>query len=192
MMLDAGACPDGVESPIGRTPLHQAAEWSDEAIVSALIAKGANVNAKMKGSLQTPLYIAINTNRPSIVRLLLDAGADRNAVFEGNWTPVHKAAECPDYEIMGMILEKEVDLNTQLPDRGWTSLHIATSCRHMQTVKMLLEAGADVNVMATGGLTPLGLAERMQASDLIDTFRHFAATKRSSIWTTFGYMPQVL
>ena len=179
MMLDAGACPDGVENPIGWTPLHQAAEWCDEAIISALVAKGANVNAKMNGSLQTPLYIAINTNRPSIVRLLLDAGADRNAVFEGNWTPVHKAAECPDYEIMGMVLEKEVDLNTQLHDRMWTPLHIATSCRHMQTVKMLLEAGADVNAMAAGELTPLGLAERMQASDIVDTFRHFAATKRT-------------
>lgn len=178
MMLDAGACPDGIENPVGWTPLHKAAEWSDEAIISTLIARGANVNAKMNGSLQTPLYIAINKNRPSIVRLLLNAGADRNAVFEGNWTPAHMAAKCPDYKIMRMLLETEVDLNTQLHDRGWTPLHVATRCRHMQTVKMLLEAGADVNIRAAGELTPLGLAEQIQASDLVDTFRHFAAAKR--------------
>ena len=179
MMLDAGACPDGIENPVGWTPLHKAAEWSEEATISTLIAGGANVNAKMNGSLQTPLYIAINKNRPSIVRLLLNAGADRNAVFEGNWTLAHMAAKCPDYEIMGMLLEEEVNFDSRLHDRGWTPLHVATSCRHMQTVKMLLEAGADVNIMAAGGLTPLGLAERIQASDLVDTFRHFAAAKRT-------------
>ncbi|KAK0515302.1 hypothetical protein JMJ35_002681 [Cladonia borealis] len=179
LMLDAGASPDGIENRMGWTPLHRAVEWSDEATISTLVARGANVNAKMNGSLHTPLYIAINKNRPGVVRLLLDAGADRNAVFEGNWTPTHMAAKCPDYEIMGMLLEQEVELDSQLYDRGWTPLHVATSCRHMQTVKMLLEAGADVNIMAADGLTPLRLAEQIEASDLVDTFRHFASTKRS-------------
>ena len=179
MMLDAGAYPDGIENPVGWTPLHKAAEWSDEAIISTLIAGGANVNAKINGSLQTPLYIAIKKNRPSIVRLLLNAGADRNAVFEGNWTLAHMAAKCPDYEIMSMLLEEEVNFDSRLHDRGWTPLHVATSCRHKQIVKMLLEAGADVNIMAAGGLTPRRLAEQIQASDLVDTFRHFAAAKRT-------------
>lgn len=181
MMLDAGACPDGIENPMGWTPLHKAAEWSDEAIVSVLLARGANVDAKKMESLHTPLYIAIDKNRPSIVKLLLDAGADRNTFFQGNWTPAHTAAKCPNYEIMRMLLEKEVDLNVQLLDRGWTPLHVATRCRHMEIVKMLLEAGADVNITTTDGHTVLGLAKQMHFVDLVETFQHFVETHNARI-----------
>ena len=98
-------------------PLYEAAHWRGDAIMSTLLKRGAGANAKWKESLHTPLYVAIKKNRPSIFRLLLDAGADRNAVFQGNWTPARQAAECPDYEIMHMLLEKEVDLNVQSLDQ---------------------------------------------------------------------------
>lgn len=181
MMLDAGACPDGVENPMGWTPLHKAAEWSDEAIVSALLARGANIDAKKKESLHTPLFIAIDKNRPSIVKVLLDAGANRNVVFQGNWTPTHTAAKCPDYEIMRMLLEKEVNLNVQSLDKGGTPLHVATGCRHVEIVKMLLEAGADANIMTAGGHTARILAEQMHSVDLVETFRHFSETQNARI-----------
>ena len=178
MLLDAGACPDGIESSIGWTPLHKAAEWSDEAIVSTLLARGADVDAKMNGSLHTPLRIAIEKSRRNIVRLLLDAGADRNAVFQGDWTPAHMAAKCPDYEIMGMLLEGEVELNVQLLEGGWTPLHLAVSCRHMKITKMLLEAGVDVDIRMINALTPLKLAEKIGATDLVDTIQHSVVNRR--------------
>ena len=181
MMLQAGACADGTENQMGWTPLQKAAEWSEEAIVSALLAGGANVDAKEAESLHTPLYIAIKKNRPSIVRLLLDAGADRNAVFQGNLTPTHMAAKSPNYEIMRMLLEKDVDLSIQSLEKGGTSLHVATGCRHMETVKMLLEAGADINIMDTSGRTALRLAEQMHSTGLVETFHHFSKTKNAGI-----------
>ena len=190
-MLDASAWAHGTKNPTGWTPLHKAVEWFDEVIISTLVARGANVIAKIVQSLHTPLYIAINKNRPSIVRLLLDAGADRNRVFKGNWAPAHMAAKCPDYEIILMLLEKQVEFNRQLHDKGWTPLHVATSCRYMENVKILLEAGADANIMTVDGLTSLELAERIQASDLVDIFHYSAPTKRHKTWdlkyiATFG------
>ena len=111
MMLDAGPCLDGIENSMGWTPLQKAAEWSDEAIVSALIARGVNIDAKMVESQLTPLIIALEKNRPAIVKLLLDGGADRNTASKGNLTPIRSAARCPNYEIMRMLLEYEIDLN---------------------------------------------------------------------------------
>ncbi|KAM0805847.1 ankyrin repeat-containing domain protein [Usnea florida] len=178
MMLQAGACADGTDNRMGWTPLQKAAKWSEEAIVSALLAAGANVDAKEAGSLHTPLYIAIEKNRPSIVRLLLDAGADRNAVFQGNLTPAHVAAKCPNYEIMRMLLEKDVDLSVQSHDTGGTPLHVATGCRHMETVKMLLEAGMDAKIMDTSGRTARRIAEQMHSADLVETFHHFLRHKK--------------
>lgn len=98
MMLKACACLDGIENLMGWTHLHKAAERSDEAIVSALIAREANIDAEMVESVLTPLIIAIENNRPAIVKLLLDAGAEGNTASKGNLTPAHSAARCPNYK----------------------------------------------------------------------------------------------
>ena len=180
-MLDAGACTDGIEISISWTPLHKAAEWSDDAIVSELIARGANIDAKIVESLLTPLIIAIEKNRPAIVKRLLDAGADRNTASKGNLTPAHSAARCPNYEIMRMLLEKEVDLNVRSLGKGVIPLHVATGCRHIEIVKMLLKAGGDFNTTSTDGHTALGLAELMHSVDLVETFQHFSETQSARI-----------
>ena len=53
-MLDAGASRHGVENPMGWRALHNAVEWPGEAVVSVLLASGANVDAKKSESLHTP------------------------------------------------------------------------------------------------------------------------------------------
>jgi ankyrin repeat protein len=59
----------------GSTPLHEAAGRGDGAMVSLLIAEGADINAT-DDSGHTPLFRAGNEET---LRLLLDAGAELNA-----------------------------------------------------------------------------------------------------------------
>lgn len=178
ILLANDADPDGHNHLSGWTPLHKAAEWSEEAIVSTLLAHRANVNARMYETNYTPLRIAIIKNRPEIVRILLNAGADRNTGFQGGWTPTHLAAQCPDFKIMRMLLEdKGVELNGKLAERGWTPLHLAARMRHGVIVKLLLEAGADWSLTTDAGLTPLELVEEIGAGDVADTIRHFVGKK---------------
>ena len=82
-----------------RTPLHEAVmERGDAAIVAALIAGGADVNARgdldhTYGPGATPLYWAVyGSPDPAVLELLVRAGADVDSRARSGWTPLHLAA----------------------------------------------------------------------------------------------------
>jgi ankyrin repeat protein len=62
----------------GCTPLYIAAQNGHAAVVSVLIAAGADVN-KARASGGTPLYIAAQRGHAGVVDLLIAAGANVNA-----------------------------------------------------------------------------------------------------------------
>jgi ankyrin repeat protein len=62
---------------LGKTPLHYAADHEHFALVDALLAAGANVNAHDERVIgNTPLRDCIETCSPAMVERLLRAGAD--------------------------------------------------------------------------------------------------------------------
>lgn len=82
-----------------RTPLHEAVMGrATAAVVAALIAGGADVNARADldytyGPGATPLYWAVyGSTDPAVVELLVRAGADVNSRARSRWTPLHLAA----------------------------------------------------------------------------------------------------
>jgi ankyrin repeat protein len=72
MLLDAGANPN-VHGTFRQTPLHQAADTGNLALVRALVAAGADVNAS--SDVGTPLQRAVEKGNAVIVEELLQAGA---------------------------------------------------------------------------------------------------------------------
>jgi hypothetical protein len=87
---------------LGSTPLHLAATNPDVTAVKALLAAGADVNAKdMDGN--TPLHMAAYTNRIEATKVLLEAGADVNVVSSGGRTPMAMARKSRADEIAGLI-----------------------------------------------------------------------------------------
>ncbi|KAH0490660.1 hypothetical protein TgHK011_002118 [Trichoderma gracile] len=74
----------------GLTPLLVAASNGREAMVAALISKGANLDVRdVCGS--TPLALASVRGHIGIMRLLLDNGANIDAEDEDDVTPLHRA-----------------------------------------------------------------------------------------------------
>ena len=90
-LIKAGADLNLAEKTEGYSPLHMAAMERMEPIVSALITKGANVNAVDKDQ-GTPLHTAAWESQASIVALLISNGADVNAKNKDGLTPLHAAA----------------------------------------------------------------------------------------------------
>jgi ankyrin repeat protein len=64
-----------LRTPLGATPLHYAAMNLDSGPLKALVAAGANPNARDSEG-RTPLHMAVFATRTAHTKLLLQAGAD--------------------------------------------------------------------------------------------------------------------
>ena len=154
----------------GWTPLHLAAWFTDNpAIIRALVAAGAEVNARLAEFGDTPLHLAARfTNDPAVIEALLDAGAEVNARDDDGWTPLHLATSGDvDLAIVTALLDAGAEVNA----RGMysvTPLHFAVT-KSVAIVTALLDAGAEVNARAERGATPLHSAAANNTSSVIVT-----------------------
>jgi ankyrin repeat protein len=168
LLIDSGADVNAADA--GYSALHASALRSDLRTTRALLAKGANINARLtKGSpvrrfgsqwalpstLQgaTPLLVAATYLEVEIVRTLLAAGADQTLALANGTTPLMAA--------VGTAVEKEarpsdlarwnvVDNDTPQVPRAETDIRDAAT--------LLLDAGADVNHANDAGDTALHAA----------------------------------
>ena len=179
------------------------ANWD---LAQHLIEAGADVNQwDIYG--EAPLFTAINlrnrldgghasidptnkTNGLAIVKLLLDRGANPNmqlffkpANLTGTTntrgaTPLIRAANNADVEVVKLLLEKGADATVYMADRQ-TPIHAVISGRApeaqaVELIKLLHDAGTDVNVVALinhpeeiRGGTALHYAVRKRQKDVI-------------------------
>ena len=168
LLIDAGANTES--SDAGYTALHAATLRGDLATVQALLANGANANARLsKGSPvrrfgsqwalptpftgATPLFVAAAYLEVGIMRALLAGGAHHSVGVETGTTPLHAVA--------GIPVEKEarpsdlarwhiVDSDTPQVPRDEKEIIEAT--------RLLLDADADVNQTNDAGETALHAA----------------------------------
>ncbi|MBK5273493.1 MAG: ankyrin repeat domain-containing protein [Desulfuromonadales bacterium] len=134
--------------------------------VEALLAKGADVNAR-EGRGYTPLLLAAShKNCYEVVELLIVKGADVNAkhnkdnFIESGNTPLLNAAREGSKEIVELLITKGADVNAKNDDQGWTPLHRAAQEGNKEVAEFLISRGADVNAKSKYGSTPLHSAAK--------------------------------
>lgn len=118
-----------------------AAKRGDVAAVQALLAKGANVNAKDNYG-DTALMEASAKGHREVVQVLLDKGADVNAKTYRGHTALMPASNEGHREVVQALLDKGADVNAKDND-GWTALIYASSKGHHEVAQVLLENGAN-------------------------------------------------
>jgi len=91
---------------MGVTALHAALAGPTPEIARALIAAGADVNARQAQDGVTPLQEAAHTGRLDLVRLLLEAGADPSVRDAKGRSAADFAAEQGHSEIATLLAEK--------------------------------------------------------------------------------------
>ena len=123
------------------TPLIIATEKGYEEIVKALIAAGADVNAKNEYGRTALFQAACKKDRVKIAYLLVKAGADVNTV-NGGRSALSMAASYSHIGVMKALVMGKVDIDK--PDDGLTPLFYAIRDNREKSVRFLLKHGADI------------------------------------------------
>ena len=168
----------GDVAPDGTTELHLAVRAGDITRVRALVAGGANVNARNDYG-ATPMSEAAQIADTAILTMLLDARADVESANADGQTALMVVARSGRVDAAKVLLARGAKVNAVEGWRGQTALMWATAQNHPEMVRLLIASGADVNARSTvndwarqvtaepravyrpaGGLTPLLYAAR--------------------------------
>ena len=166
-LLDAGACPDIIETEhFDRGPfttLLEAISQKDPGCVKMILETQARTNAELPpGTACSPLQLAAYEGNLEIVRLLLDKGHDPDTVspctHRYNWvllsgasrmhpfgTSVQNATMGKRYEILKALLQHGANPNSTTWHCPRSPLQIACRKGSLELVEVLLEYGANVN-----------------------------------------------
>lgn len=148
---------------LGETALHMAArQWSPET-VTALLEKGAAVNAVDSYGM-TPLHLAVQgtdigrVNSELVSALLNAKEIDPNLKDHEGLSAFDYATAGGQDEVAALVAEKtELDL-AEKNEQGDTLLHEAVRAGLGHVVEVFLDKGADVDATNNNGLTALGIA----------------------------------
>ncbi|CAM9697249.1 unnamed protein product [Scytosiphon promiscuus] len=157
-LLKSGARPTSRTAAGGLTPLHIAAWNGDLAMTRLLLVNGADENAQFaKGS--TPLYAAVDSGCAEVVKALLAAGANVAFRFEDvDVSSLHIAAHLGRVNILSVLIEHGVDVDSMNYCGGISALHSATAANQVRAIDALVDGGATVSIRKADGTTPLHLA----------------------------------
>jgi uncharacterized protein len=204
-LLDKGADANAADAR-GFTALHYAALRRNMLeLVKALLAHGANPNARLSRNAPntagisemtvagaTPLLLASAAGNTGAIRALAAAGADLKIGTKENTTPLMVAAgvglfedrkEEPQKaatEAVKLLVELGADVNAAGEHR-WTALHGAAYTGANATIQFLVAHGAKMDVMDSFGQTPLSIAEAVVTPGVVnDAYKRGRAFRKST------------
>ena len=146
----------------------------DSAVVSLLLARGANPNAKTIERQATPLWMATAFGRLGSIEALLDKGADVRDTLPNGQTLLHMAVRVGPPESVALLVGRGVDVNGAAKN-GQTPLLIACIVGNDTMAAALLDRGADPNTRDAAGWTPVEAAVRVGHPEILKRLLHAGA-----------------
>jgi ankyrin repeat protein len=140
------------------SPVADAAQQGELALVRSLLRGGADVNAG-QGDGTTGLHWAAMNGDVEMIQLMIYAGANRESTTRlGAYTPLHLASKGGHFAAVGVLLESGSNPSA-LTGLGLTPLHFAAASGSVKAVNALITAGAELDAQETAnGQTPLVFA----------------------------------
>jgi uncharacterized protein len=133
-----------VAGPNGETALMTCARAGSLQAVTALLAHGANVNAKENSHDQTALMWAVAGRHPDVVEALIEHGADVHARSRAHRQYVVR-------RMPGSAEKAGQNSGVWIERGGSTPLLFAARAGDVDSARLLLDAGANVNETAPDG-----------------------------------------
>lgn len=145
------------ENKDGWIPLHHAAFCGETECLKALLKAFPGLVDRRTLQEETALLLAVSGEHLSCVRCLLEADADLDISNRDKKTPLYKACELENVDMVNLILSYAITVN-QRCGQGWTALNEAVSRDNIEICEMLLKAGAKINLPSTYSIAPLIVA----------------------------------
>ena len=183
-LLNAGANPNTPRTS-GMTPLFDAVDVGSVALVHALLAHRADVNAATIKTHITPLMWAIGEGHSDIAKILLDAHADVHAVTTDGFSALTFAARVGDIATAKLLLDAGLPVNETEPNRVHALPYAVLSAQDAFAI-FLLDSGADPNANLAG-VTALHSASGNAVQFVADWLReHSGFVGLGNVLTAFG------
>lgn len=114
----------------------------------------SDVNSPISKRNYTELHVAARWDA-SRVKELIEAGANVNAKSDGNWVPLHEAANYQCFECMEHLLKANADPNVS---STYPAMPIHFVAGDLRFLNLILSKPQDVNKQNSEGNTPLHIA----------------------------------
>ena len=168
-------------------PLVDAASDNDAAAARALLAEGADPNARGDDG-TTALHWAAYHDNVELARRLVEAGATAGVINEYGSMPLTEAAAIGNPEMIRLLLDAGADVEAANAD-GQTALMVVSRTNKTEAAKLLLDAGADVNRAETWrGQTPLLWAAAQSQPDMVRLLLEYGA--EPNVRATYNEWPR--
>jgi ankyrin repeat protein len=156
-------------------PLHDAAVEGNLSDIRALIADGAEIDARGENG-ETPLILAILEDHAGVVDLLIEQGANVMARNERGLTPLHAAAYSGDAEVARVLLDHGAELEDRTNVSGATPLIVAAEENRVGVAELLIARGADLTIPDRDGFTALSQAWAKKRTEMVRLLKQHGAT----------------
>jgi ankyrin repeat protein len=133
-----------------------AARTGKPEVIKALLAYGAEPNAKEGTRSQTALMWAAAENNAAAIKVLVEAGADVNQRTRGSAPERGRPGQAGG--VFSGAVNGAPAAAAAAARQGWAALHFAVQLGQLEAVAALLEGGANVNDVLPDGTSPLVLA----------------------------------
>ena len=151
----------------GTTPILRAVQEGRADILAALIAAGANVNARNNFGI-SPLALSLTNGSPAMTLQLLKAGADPKVPVPEAGNALLAAARTGESEVLTALIKAGMNVNEAEPKTRQTALMWAAAEGHEPAVRTLLAAGADIKARSSRNESPLFFAVRKGDIGVVD------------------------
>jgi ankyrin repeat protein len=149
------------------SPLHEAAENGNLALVRLLVVTGAEIN-RINDLGETPIFLAVEQSNWEVAEWFASNGGNINATNKLGQTVLHELAAKEDSIAIQKVCGMKPDPDVQNLI-GETPLHIAAAKGNIVAARVLIEyCGADLNIRDNHNLSPAGLAYREGQEEMVE------------------------
>ena len=158
------------------TPLHCIPHSEGARLLILMHEKGADINAFDKDKNRLVHKAASRGDSASLLfKVASDLGADLKAPGAQGNTPAHHAADSGSKIILGLLNQKEIDIQAVRNAAGYTPLMLAARAGKIEAMRFLLERGASYNVADSDGRSLIELSIHWGNPEVISLLQEHGA-----------------